>query len=205
MIATVVMMDIATQHKTWLSSCGPGTRYVRYTNAHHYEVHTVVFSISRIRERIPVLVCAVVHKLVRGQAEMRALEPESKVQTTGLGDGWPRRPTCARENKRESERGAGRCMRQHRPLHSAANGSLPGAADVWNDIKRTPRRKPCSALTESLLYHESSVNPHFVTTHGVTHFYHSSHVNRISRRWHYWHSGIDSSLLWELTCTLQGV
>lgn len=146
MIATVVMMDIATQNLTFIDFFLWARHQVcalHRCSSEPYEVHTVVFPILRLRERIPILVCAVVHKPVRGQAEIRALEPASKVQTTGLGDGWPRRPMCARKSKRESERGAGRCMRQRSPLHSAANGSPPGAADVWNDIKRTPRRKPC--------------------------------------------------------------
>lgn len=53
----------------------------------------------------------------------------------GLGDAGPGGPTCAKENKRESERGMRRRMRQCSPFHSAAHGLLLGVADVWNNTR----------------------------------------------------------------------
>lgn len=64
-----------------------------------------------------------------------SLEPESKVfGMTGPG-GHSGPGLICQKNKRESERGVGRLMREHSPLHRAAYSFPLGVVDVWNDVK----------------------------------------------------------------------
>lgn len=87
-----------------------------------------MFPILRRKGVSPVLVCAQVHKPVRDQAEMWALEPGSKMQTMGRGAAGPGGPTCAKENEEE----CWVCLDYGR-LYEFQKIDFP--SPVWLDIK----------------------------------------------------------------------